>query len=57
MDVGVAVPSDAQAAEVVQPREAALEDPAPAAEPEPCSVPRRAMTVRAQSARRYLSRS
>jgi hypothetical protein len=58
MDLVAAVVADVEPLEVVQPGEGALDDPAGAAEPEPCWVWRRAISgaiPRRRSSRRYLS--
>ena len=58
MDDGVAFPASPEAAEVVQPGEGALDDPAPAAEPGAvvgAATGDDRLTPRAHSARRYLS--
>jgi len=58
MHLGPSLVADEQALEVVQPGEAAFDDPAGAVKTEPCSVWRRAITgliPRCQTSRRYLS--
>jgi hypothetical protein len=58
VQAGVALPADAEPAEVVQPGDRPLHHPAHAAESELGSVPRRAitgLTPRRHSSRRYLS--